>query len=57
MEIRIKFEPEINDLAMIVALVDQLATLAGMTAPKAAKQLRKQIGYRLKRLNTVKRVD
>lgn len=57
MQITVKFEPQINDMVMIALLVDQLTNLAMKVDPMTAKTVRKEVGYRLKRLKAVKPTD
>lgn len=57
MQLTIKFEPQIHDVVMIAHLADQLTQLATTVDPAAARQIRRELGYRLKRLKSVGLVD
>lgn len=57
MRLTIQFKPQINDLVLISLLVDQLTELALKSDPATAKSIRREIGYRLKRLKTVTASD
>ena len=57
MEIRIQIDPQVNDLAMVAILANQLAELAAQVVPLKAQAIRSELGYRLKRLRTITPVD
>jgi hypothetical protein len=46
-----------DDLLVLAQLADQLTALASLSAPAEARAIRKSIGYRLKRMKSVRSSD
>jgi len=53
MQIKIKVDPNVNDLMVIVGMINALTELAAKVNPDQAMALRKDVGYRLKRMAEV----